>query len=274
MVQGRLYSPIPISPKAVQRLRLLLSTYQDGSGQLGAGTLPGWRDFERVTALTFGGVARESKSIFDVFVPHPTLPNKHYGISCKMRATLGDTRRTKRVTVEVSNAAAQFWEELRRHGYDHQNIRSNPAAAGEIVVNLVEKWNESVSSDNGGTVDLKKSSYLVLSYTKPSKRSVGLSSETYQLHQFPPILPDPTFLAWTCPVGSKGKLRLVGAEPLGAVLFEWYGESGGQLKYYPRVSDAVWQSEEFKLEPLPVGKYGLLNKAAQYFPNLWEECAP
>ncbi|MBI1880249.1 MAG: hypothetical protein HYR94_18855 [Chloroflexi bacterium] len=44
----------------VQRFRLILSTYQDGTGQLAAAnnmTLPGWRDFERSAALAFGGEA-------------------------------------------------------------------------------------------------------------------------------------------------------------------------------------------------------------------------
>lgn len=53
----------------IEQLRLILSTYQDGSGMLNRQhetepeTLPGWRDFERATALAFGGLAIESKWI-------------------------------------------------------------------------------------------------------------------------------------------------------------------------------------------------------------------
>ncbi len=53
----------------IERLRLVLSTYQDGTGMLAqksGTTLPGWRDFERSVALAFGGVAQESKFIFDI----------------------------------------------------------------------------------------------------------------------------------------------------------------------------------------------------------------
>ena len=271
MAYGRLYQPAPITPKEVQRLRLLLSTYQDGSGQNDAGRSPGWRDFERSVAATFSGVARESKSSFDVFVPHPTLIDKHYGISCKMRGTLNTTRSTGRVTVEVSNAAARFWQELAAHGIDHQNIRANPTQAGELVVNLVERWNDEISLERGGTVDFGRSFYLVLSYTPITVKN---PRSTYQLHQFLPILPDPTMLQWTCPVGSSGKLRLVGSDPAGSVIFEWYGDSGGQLKFYPHEQDAIWRSAEFQLEPLPTGEYGIINKAALYFPDLWKECPP
>lgn len=71
MTQPTIYQPIAISPDEVERIRLLLSTYQDGTGQYSGGQEPGWRDFERVTALTFAGAAQESKSIFDVLVPVP-----------------------------------------------------------------------------------------------------------------------------------------------------------------------------------------------------------
>lgn len=57
-------SPDPLSVQEVEKLRLILSTYQDGTGMLAASdglTLPGWRDFERAVAATLGGIARESK---------------------------------------------------------------------------------------------------------------------------------------------------------------------------------------------------------------------
>src|SRR5438270_10835388 len=81
----------PPSAREVQKLRLILSTYQDGTGQLvtrDGNTLPGWRDFERSIALTFGGKAKESKFIFDVLLPDPRTPGLSYGLSCKMRRTL------------------------------------------------------------------------------------------------------------------------------------------------------------------------------------------
>lgn len=61
------------------RLRLLLSTFQDGTGMLAVdnnlATLPGWRDFERAVALTFGGVPSENKDVMDVRLPDPVRPS-------------------------------------------------------------------------------------------------------------------------------------------------------------------------------------------------------
>ena len=54
----------------IERLRLILSIYQDGTGQLvfePEKSLPGWRDFERSVALAFDGIAQESKAILSVY---------------------------------------------------------------------------------------------------------------------------------------------------------------------------------------------------------------
>ena len=69
----------------IEKLRLSLSTYQDGTGQLvfkSDNSLPGWRDFERSVALAFDGIAQESKAIFDVLIPAPQNPRINIGISC------------------------------------------------------------------------------------------------------------------------------------------------------------------------------------------------
>ena len=42
-------------------------------------------------------------------------------------------------------------------------------------------------------------------------------------------------------------------------LVEWYGLSGGQLKYYPRVEKAIWSSNVFQLEPLPLAELGYVS---------------
>jgi hypothetical protein len=56
-------------------------------------TLPGWRDFERSVALAFGGQTQESKYIFDVLIPDRAAYAVYFGLSCKMRGTLGETTR-------------------------------------------------------------------------------------------------------------------------------------------------------------------------------------
>ncbi|OQY16406.1 MAG: hypothetical protein B6I36_10275 [Desulfobacteraceae bacterium 4572_35.1] len=242
----------------VEKLRLTLSTYQDGTGQLVfelGKSLPGWRDFERSVALAFAGIAQESKAIFDVLVPISENPEMSFGISCKMRETLRTVERTGRVTVEVSNSSGKFWDALGANGIDDYDAA--PDTAGKILLNLVESWHNEVSLEQGGTVDVSKSFYLLLQWHKRSSR--------YQLFQFPTHLPDPETLSWKV----EGR-RLVGRNNDG-VMIEWYGYSGGQLKYYPFADNAIWSSDIFQLEPLPENDlgYGLRRRVIEYFPDLW-----
>jgi hypothetical protein len=83
-------------------------------------------------------------------------------------------------------------------------------------------------------------------------------------------MPDPRHLNWHFPVNRRGETgrRIAGDEESGT-LFEWYGESGGQLKYYPLAANAIWVSKVFQLEPLGDIEYGILSKAASYFPEKW-----
>ena len=188
-----------------------------------------------------------------------------YGLACKMRGTLRDTERTGRVTMELSNAAGEFWKHLNSKGYDQTNYRSYPAEVGAALTEIIESWHIDVSLESGNTVDVTKSCYLALSWHRPSGR--------YQLHQFNIGMPNPDTLTWSFPPsrgGGQGR-RLMGEDAIGKLL-EWYGESGGQLKYYPPVSSSSWYSDPFELEPLPElpeVEDRLLSKAELYFHDLW-----
>lgn len=129
---------------------------------------------------------------------------------------------------------------------------------GTLLLKLIEAWHTEVSLAKGGQIDLAKSYYLLMQWD---------TSGNYQLYQYSLKLPPPEALTWQV-VGR----RLVGLDSSGAVI-EWYGLSGGQLKYYPFTHDAVWISELFQLEPLPPSElgYGLSRKARDYFPELWEK---
>ncbi len=253
-----------------ERFRLILSTYQDGSGQqaLGDGrTLPGWRDFERSVAIAFNGEAQENKFIFDVLLIDKKRKGVCFGVSCKMRRTLNDTKRTGRVTLELSNSSGKFWERLGQSGIHQQNYKERPLDVARALIQQENEWHNSVGLEQGGIVDLSKSFYLALSW--------NIKGE-YQLFKFPLSLPNPKSLAWDFPPvkGDEAKIgrRLRGRDNLGT-LFEWYGESGGQLKYYPMTDNALWQSQIFNLETLPKGwekKHGILAKAKDYFPKLWK----
>ena len=255
-----------LTTKDVEKIRLILSTYQDGTGMLAHNeglTLPGWRDFERAVALALGGEAQENKCIFDVLLPTSDQGIK-YGVSCKMRGELNRLDRDGRVTIEISNSAGKFWDYLNSQGIDQSNYKQRPAEVGKALLNLIKQWYQSISPEQGGSVDLSSSYYLVLSWSKQG---------WYQLHQFNLSISDIDKIKWYFPaVSNKSKIlarRLNGDDATGS-LFEWYGESGGQLKYYPLAKNAVWASERFQLEPLRKNvEYGILEKVAAYFPDLW-----
>ena len=146
-----------------KKFRLILSTYQDGTGMLAAPngrTLPGWRDFERAIALTFNGVASENKDIFDVRLPVPSRLGVQYGISCKMRRELNRIERDGRVTLELSNSARKFWDYLGTRDLDQSNYKEYPTEVGQSLVEQVQNWHSEVSTAKGGDIDLTCSYYL------------------------------------------------------------------------------------------------------------------
>lgn len=259
----------PPSGQEVERLRLILSTYQDGTGMLAAGggrTLPGWRDFERAVALTFGGDGPENKAVFDVLLTDQNDATVKYGLSCKMRKELNRISRDGRVTLELSNSAGQFWDQLALLGISTANYKQRPQEVGQTLVELVKRWHEAAMAERNAVLDLAKSSYLVLSWN-----NAGL----YQLHQFAVQLPNPEGLSWYFPVstvkGVEKAARHINGDDADGRVFEWYGESGGQLKFYPKATAALWQSETFRLETLPDVEHGILAKVAAYFPKSWRD---
>jgi hypothetical protein len=247
----------------LEKLRLILSTYQDGTGMLAIegsnATLPGWRDFERSVAFALGGICAESKAVFDVVLSENDNKDAvKYGISCKMRGELNRIlNRDGRVTMEISNSNSKFWDHLAKQDIDHQNYMNRAEEVGVAITELVHSWHTAESKLLN--IDLEHSCYLVLSYDKQGQ---------YQLHKYPLTLIDPYKLEWSYPVSKHGVSRLVGNDGQGN-LVEWFMNSGAQLKYFPPKEQAIWESEIFRLEPLTSVTEGIVRKAEAYFPELW-----
>lgn len=266
------YQGLLLNDTLAEKLRLILSTFQDGFGMLDLkgtdSTLPGWRDFERATAVVFDGKGSESKALFDVLVPIPVMPGHYYGISCKSRNTLNDTIRKGTVFTELSNSNRQFWAEVNQAGITEADVRLYPNEVGKAVLARLQRWQNAVSHLKGGNIVLNKSFFLTLSYN---------IKQQYQLHQFSHELPAADELRWEFPQSKNSKdktsKRLVGYQE-DSVLFEWYfDKSGGQLKYYPRVAASLWQSSIFQLEPLKFVtnvKAAITQKVESYFPEKWK----
>jgi hypothetical protein len=132
----------------------------------------------------------------------------------------------------------------------------------------VKIWHDAESVTKGGQIDLTHSYYLILLWN---------SKGSYQLFQYElNIVTSAGIISWDFPSRVKKDQELEGRRLKGndatGTLAEWYGESGGQLKYYPFATDAVWASEPFHLEPLPADTaHNILTKVAAYYPEKWKE---
>ncbi len=182
-----------------------------------------------------------------------------------MRSELNRIDRDGRATIEVSNSLGKFWDYLSTKNLNQANYKDSPREVGVALLKLLESWHQAESVAMGGSIDLDGSCYLLLLWNRTGD---------YQLFQFGLGSVDADALEWSFPPPRivRGQeiaaRRLVGNDGRGTRV-EWYGESGGQLKFYPYVTEAMWQSNRFRLEPLPETEHGILNKVVAYFPDQW-----
>jgi hypothetical protein len=265
----------------IKKLRLLLSTFLDGSGgnknenNDSISSFPNYKDFERCIALTFCGYAPEGKAVFDVILED--LKGIKYGISCKMKgddawAKLDFTKNIYPfIHMELSNASGDFNKAIEDKGISLNNYLDgdNPTIAGNAVVDLVKSWHDKLDKSNSGDFDVSKSFFLVMVYeTKTLKCS---------LFQIPLSMPSSKTVRWCCPL-KKYKDKMVPSKRIqGDVdqlkIFDFYGTSGGQLKYYYPLEWPIFWSTSFQLESVPDehGKHDIFKKAQLYFPDAWKE---
>ncbi len=243
----------PLSPDELEALRLVLSTYRDGSGQnqTKVGSMPGFRDFERGLASIVGGSAAENKGVFDVI---RTVPGgRGYGVSCKMAQF--PTSSKEAAFAELSNAAAKF----RAHLLGLQvNWVTEPGLAGPALIGLVTSWHKADAVTHG--LDLEASRYAILSRSS-NWNEFQLSAYPLDLYRSNPI----GDIQW-----ESTKTRIDGFVDINSrrhLLWQWYPNSGGQLKWWPPLAWADWATDRFTLEKPP----SILptDRAREYFPDLW-----
>lgn len=213
--------------------------------------MPGFRDFERGLASVIGGVASENKGVFDVtrFVPK----GKNYGVSCKMAAF--PAAYMNAAFVELSNSAAKFREYLLERQI---NWVTEPQLAGPAIIELVTKWHSLAAIEHD--IDLGSSKYVILSRNS-TWTEFQLSCYPLDLYGFNPI----GDIMW-----QSTKTRIDGFVQIGNrkhKLWQWYPNSGGQLKWWPPLAWAEWSTPRFVLEKPPAIQP--TTRAKEYFPNLW-----
>jgi hypothetical protein len=167
--------------------------------------------------------------------------------------------------MEIANSPAKFWAAIKSgYGFNEDDFRNqlHPKEIGETVIQTVVQWHaegkESYESRHKGIeIDLKHSRYLCVSYSDdlPDKRR-------YQVHAF--YLDYMPNMIWK----YTSSACLTGYDPRypDARLIDWYGLSGGQLKYYPLATEAIYQSTVFTLLK-PQRQLSILDKAKTYFPD-------
>lgn len=249
-----------------------MSTFNDGSGQerdADGNTRLGWRDIERVAAYMLKGTGGENKNIFDVLVTPDINPYMRYGISVKSKGlttkALNELSSHGRVYMELCNSPAKLWKPLIDRGFRETDFteRRHAREIGPIILQTVESWHNEYAHNFGTYVpgcrlDLQKSIYLTVSYD-------GARGENrqYQIHSFP--LQFASGIIWE--YSSDRCLRGFDPDYPKETLFDWYGLSGGQLKYYPRASEALYATPRFNL--LMPKTVTLADKASSYFPDDW-----
>ncbi len=246
------YRDRPLNDRELEVLRLTLSSFRDGSGQVyrraSGESMPGFRGYERSLAAVMGGSTPENRGVFDVEVPTVGRP---FGISRKMAAM--QSARAECSFMEMSIAAAQF----RSHLLSLQiNWSTEPMLAGPAIIDLVSSWHAAAAE----SIDLLGSRYSVLAHDAPWRK--------FQVLCFSLDLKtaDPKGeIEWLHEGASLNGYMYDGARR--HRLWQCFVNSGGQLKYYPLLAWADWVTPEFELERPPL--VSPLDKAKSYFELLW-----
>lgn len=262
-------APTPLEQTII---RHMFSTFRDGSGaerDQDGFTRANWRQIERVFAeFLTGAPPPETKSIFDVIAKDLCDPTKAYGLSIKSKQLpkrqFDGLNKGTRVYMEIANSPAKLFDALEaKLGFAEVNFRNHesPSDVGNCVLDTIKQWHLEGkaafdSFDPGCQVDLENSVYLCVSYRQFDPNV----SRKYQVHSF--SLDFPKVKKWE----YHGR-ALRGFDPMfeNEVLFDWYGLSGGQLKYYPKATSAICRSEQFQL--LDPEHKDILQKSIDYWPD-------
>ncbi|WP_374677412.1 hypothetical protein [Piscinibacter sp.] len=240
-------------------MRLLLSTFGDGSGQrVKAGFMPNFLSFERVTAYVVGGATNEDKSVFDVSVPGG-LGRVAWGVSCKMTASQPPKNRCW--FMELSNSAKKLNDAVAAAGI--ASWSRDPSGAGPVLVETVGSWHDA----ERGTYDVDASKYLLLTHCS-SWRFFEIAC--FNVNVLTRV--EAADVDWRVE-GRRGKASslagYIDAERGKHRLWQWYPDSGGQLKLFPPIGWEEWRTGPFELSRPPVKD--MKDRVNEYWPGQWPD---
>lgn len=250
-------------------LRKFLATYRDGTGgyrEDDGSSRADPRQIERCFAELLYGRTTENKAFYDFVVEF----NESGGIAVR-GASIKSKELPKlrnypqqqgvmRAHLEVSNSSARDWALCKEHGLTVEDFEDHRHAAefGNVILlrqQLERQASEAayVAASPGGTKWFVPSECVFISVLYSPIQN---GERSWLVSTFPVQLPPPE--SWQ----FSGR-ALVGKDAEGGKLYEWYALSGGQFKYYPKISTRLNGTSLFEV-PKPTVEL-LRAKAARLF---------
>lgn len=256
-----------------------LATFRDGSGaerEKDGSTRAGSRQIERCFAELLHGTTTEDKSFYDFVIES----NESGGIAVRgasvkskakeLTAKSLEMGKAVRAHLEISNSTSKDWALCEKNGLFHRDFGNNEHAGtfGRLMLERQvadrEQAEAYVAAQGKGvkrTFITKESIFISVMYTKPKART---GERHWMVSVFPIKLPQPAQWGFRAPKSAdRGSRALVGYDVDGGTLYEWYGLSGGQFKYFPKLTSRLWGTGLFTL-PRPVVE-SLPARAAKMF---------
>lgn len=238
-------------------LRRFLATYRDGSGgqrEADGSSRADSRQIERCLAELLYGRTTENKSFYDFVIES----NESGGIAVRgasikskqleLDADSLDAGKAMRAHLEISNSNSKDWKLCAAHGLSQKDFGDAQHAEtfGRLILARQVADREQAEAnyvaqqdaDVKRTFITKESIFISVLYTSPRRRD---GERQWMVSAFPINLPPP--VKWE----FRTERSLVGYDEEGGALYEWYGLSGSQFKYFPKLASRLHGTGLFTL---------------------------
>lgn len=259
-----------LTPNEQERIRLGLSTYQDGTGRatINGHSFPDWKDFEvSVREALEAGPPVNADDALDAIT-------RDYGLQLKFYKQLDEMRQGGVARVEEFSTGKPFWEMLKAEGITRENYRQHPQEVGRTLMAYRQSLYEEAARINAGG-NLRKEDGSLERYLANSSIILGLYNEQgeYQLYQYPIERADAN-LQWVFSTRQNSE-ALHGLDSRGNVvsefkIFDWNPGGGSFHQYFYRQDAQAHVYEPQTLEPYTGRQAPLIERVNEYFGDQWK----
>lgn len=268
---SRAFLTRPPTDAELTLLKKFLASYRDGSGNLresDGSSRAEFRQIERCFAELLHGTTTENKAFYDFVVQS----NENGGVAVRGASikskehehlhSYSTQTATMRSYLELSNSAAKDWTMCRERGLSEQIFRDGGSANefGRAILDRqrIERETSQLTYLNSLPGSNKSFVETDCVYISVLYSPMVRGERSYLVSSFHAVLPEPA--VWS----FKGR-RLVGKDASDLVIYEWYGLSGGQFKYYPKLSDRLHGTGLFTFADYRPANETLRQKVARLF---------